>query len=121
MPKWTVFLAVLLFTTILPTKSFADASVSATSVFTDYVATPVTTTPVTLISKASYPVREVHMFDSSGQNMKIVVTSGPFITTVFIPPGGDTYSLKMSQGDSLTIQAVSTSATTGINILTLLY
>jgi hypothetical protein len=112
-------LAVLSFNAV---PAFPLASFSADSYLTDYSSTNVgTSSPVTLVTSVSLPVREVHIFDSSGVTMKLTITSGPYVTTYYIPPGGDNSTLKISKGDSITILSTSGTISSGINILTLLY
>lgn len=117
---WVGFVSFLL-CALAPQNLHAAASQSATSVYTNYATSNVTTTPVTLISRVSYSVRGIQMFDSSGLAMVLTVTSGALVTTMYVPPGGQDISLKMSQGDLVQLSTVSGTASAGINILTVLY
>ena len=114
--------AILFFVLIAPTQSFSLSSLSADSVLTNYSSTNVTTSSsLTLFSSVNHPVREVHVFDSSGQTMQLIITSGPYVTNVDIPPGGIDFTLKVTQGDSIALIALSSTANAGENITTLLY
>lgn len=115
------FALLLIVSFLFSIESLALPSLSAFSVYTDYTSSPVAGTPVTLVASVAYPVREVHVFDSSGLPMQLIITSGPYITSVDIPPGGDNYALKISKGDQIQIVQLTTSASSGVDILTLLY
>lgn len=105
-----------------PAISRADGSLSADSYYTNYVTTNVgVTTPVSVVSSVRYPVRGVLIFDSSGIPVKMTITSGPYITVYYIPPGGSDSTLKISKGDSITLLSTSGTINMGINIITLLY
>lgn len=100
----------------------SDPSVASVSVRTVYTDTPVSPSDnVVLFSSVRYPVSSVSVFDSSGVTMEIKVISGTRLTTLVVPPGGGGFPLKISGGDTVSLTAVSGTASSGENILTLFY
>lgn len=106
----------------------AQAAVSAgTGVRTDYSSTAVGTTNwVVLVSLLSYPGKQVHIFDSSGQTLELGIApadaaANAEVRQMIIPPGGATLSLPIPAGYRISIRAISATANAGENTLSVSY
>lgn len=86
----------------------------------DYTSTAVTTGAyVQIIASTANAYKEIHIFDSSGQTLKLATGgSGSEVDKLIIPPGG-TFPIKLSiaSGTRVSLKAVSATASVGeINV-----
>lgn len=87
-----------------------------------YSSTNVTTSAwVQLIGSVAKPVYSASIFDSSGQTLLLGVGPSGSITQILIPPGGLDGPLNVSQGQSISVKAVSATANTGEIDINLFY
>lgn len=94
-------------------SSSAFAS-TAQSARLDYGNTNVTSSAwVQLIAAANKPVYSASVFDSSGRTMILGIGPSGSITQIIIPPGGGGFPLNLSQGQSVSIKAYNSTASSG--------
>lgn len=86
----------------------------------DYSSTPVTTSAYTqVLASTAAIIREVEIFDSSGQSLVIAVGgAGSEVDQVYIFPGGNgRIPLNIAGGSRVSIKAVSANATSGESLI----
>lgn len=94
--------------------AFANAAANSVQSFRNsYTSTAVTTgTPLAVLT-SSQTVSSVFIFDSSGQTMKLLITSGGNTDTLIISPGGGGFPISIGSGAVITLQAISGTANSG--------
>jgi hypothetical protein len=104
----------------LPTGAATEASVqrlnSVNLVRNNYTTTSVTTTVyVQLVASIASAVKEIEIFDSSGESLVLALgASGSESDKVYVFPGGNgRIPLQIAVGQRLSIKAVSANATSG--------
>src|SRR6185503_4382853 len=80
-----------------------------------YSTTSITTSAYTqLVASTSNAIGTIHIFDSSGQAMILAIGgSGSEVIQLYVPPGGDNYTLNIPAGTRIAYKALSANATSG--------
>jgi len=88
----------------------------------DYGTTPVTTAAyVQLVASTSNTINKIHVFDSSGQAMIFAIgAAASEVDSLYVPPGGDTYSLRIPAGSRISYKALTANATSGYVVMSFL-
>lgn len=106
------------------TQKFAQVGtvISNTPIQNVYSSTNITTTAyVQLVASTSNVINTLHIFDSSGQAMILGIgASGSEVTTLYVPPGGDTYTLTIPAGSRLAYKALTATANAGYLLMSFL-
>lgn len=84
-------------------------------VYNAYASSNITTTAyVPLVASTANPVNTIHIFDSSGQAMILATgPSGSEVDQIYVPPGGDTFTLYIPVGTRIAYKALTADATAG--------
>ena len=87
-----------------------------------YSSTNITTSAyVQLVASTTNTINTLHIFDSSGQAMILGIGgSGSEVTTLYVPPGGDTYALHIPSGSRLAYKALTATANSGYLLMSFL-
>ena len=87
-----------------------------------YSSTNITTSAyVQLVASTSNTINTLHIFDSSGQAMILGIGgAGSEVTTLYVPPGGDTYTLNIPSGSRLAYKALTATANSGYLLMSFL-
>ncbi len=76
---------------------------------------------VQLVASTSNVINTLHIFDSSGQSMILGIGgAGSEVTTLYVPPGGDTYTLNIPAGSRIAYKALSATANSGYLLMSFL-
>jgi hypothetical protein len=104
------------------TVGIAGTVIANTPIINVYTTTPITTaTYVQLVASTTNTINNLHLFDSSGQAMILGIgASGSEVTTLFVPPGGDTYTLRIPAGSRLAYKALTANAVAGYLLMSFL-
>lgn len=87
-----------------------------------YSSTNITTGAyVQLVASTTNVINTLHIFDSSGQAMILGIGgSGSEVTTLYVPPGGDIYTLHIPAGSRLAYKALTSTASSGYLLMSFL-
>ena len=87
-----------------------------------YSTTNITTSAyVQLVASTTNTINTIHIFDSSGQAMILGIGgAGSEVTTLYVPPGGDTYTLNIPSGSRLAYKALTATANSGYLLMSFL-
>lgn len=87
-----------------------------------YSTTNVTTSGyVQIIASTSAATNSIYIFDSSGQAMILALGgAGVEVNTLYIPPGGENFSLKIPAGTRISLRALTATANSGYFLISLL-
>jgi hypothetical protein len=87
-----------------------------------YSSTNITTGAyVQLVASTTHTTNTIHIFDSSGQAMILGVgASGSEVIQLYVPPGGDTYTLDIPSGSRIAYKALSANAVSGYLLMSFL-
>ena len=107
--------------TSIPQTIAGTASANA-PVYNDYSSTNITTSAyVQLVATTSNTINTIHIFDSSGQAMILGVGGpGSEVIQIYVPPGGDTYTLNIPSGSRIAYKALTATANSGYLLMSFL-
>lgn len=105
----------------VPSKAAGTASANA-PVYNVYSSTSITTAAYTqLVASTTSVTNTIHIFDSSGQAMILATgASGSEVVQLYIPPGGDTYTLTIPAGTRIAYKALTATASSGYLLMSFL-
>ena len=88
----------------------------------DYTGSPVTTAAyTTLVASASAAIKQLQIFDSSGQTLVLAIgAAASEVDQIYIPPGGTIVNLAIPASTRISIKAVTANATSGYIAVTFL-
>jgi len=91
-------------------------------VYNDYSSTSISTSAYTqLVASTSNAINSIHIFDSSGQAMILAIGAvSSEVDTLYVPPGGDTYSLHIAAGSRISYKAKTATASSGFLLMSFL-
>jgi hypothetical protein len=103
-------------------QAIAGTASANTPVYNVYSSTNITTSAyVQLVASTSNAINTIHIFDSSGQAMILGVgASGVEVVQLYVPPGGDTYTLNIPVGSRIAYKALTATASTGYLLMSFL-
>jgi hypothetical protein len=103
-------------------QTIAGTASANAPVYNVYSSTNITTSAyVQLVASTSNVVNTVHIFDSSGQAMIFAVGgSGSEVIQVYVPPGGDTFTLHIPAGSRIAYKALTATASAGYLLMSFL-
>jgi hypothetical protein len=105
-----------------PATSIKGTALANAPVYNAYSSTSITTGAyVQLVASTSNAINTVHIFDSSGQAMIFGIgASGSEVATLYVPPGGDTYTLTVPAGSRIAYKALTATAASGYLLMSFL-
>ena len=106
-----------------PVPATTSGTLSANApVYNAYSSTNITTTAYTqLIASTSNVINTLHIFDSSGQAMILATgASGSEVVQLYVPPGGDTFTLTIPAATRVAYKALTANATAGYLLISML-
>jgi hypothetical protein len=105
-----------------PATSIKGTALANAPVYNAYSSTSITTGAyVQLVASTSNAINTVHIFDSSGQAMIFGIgASGSEVATLYVPPGGDTYTLTVPAGSRIAYKALTATASSGYLLMSFL-
>ena len=108
--------------TISTSSSTGGTAIANAPVYNVYSTTNVLTSAyVQLIASTSNAASTVKIFDSSGQAMILAIgASGSEVVQVYVPPGGDAFTLSIPAGSRVAYKALTANATSGYLLISLL-
>jgi hypothetical protein len=102
--------------------SSAGSLIANAPIQNDYSGSPVTTAAyTTLVASTSNAINNIHIFDSSGQAMILAIgAAAAEVNQLYVPPGGDTYTLSIPAGTRISYKALTANATSGYVVMSFL-
>lgn len=102
--------------------SVGGTAIANAPIFNDYTSVNITTGAyVQLVASTSNAINNIHIFDSSGQAMILAVgAAASEVIQLYVPPGGDSYTLNIPAGSRIAYKALIATASSGYLLMSFL-